>query len=148
MTDSSLKNKVEEHHSLTPPSLPQKRSKAPEAGWAERRYAKRQEVTTELNFQSESNFYMGFTADISAGGIFVVTWDTVPLGHHITLSFSLPGLKEQIKAEGVVRWVREHNPTDPDLWPGMGIQFDKIDPDAQKAIEHFIKTREPIFYDE
>ncbi len=131
----------------TPPALPQKRSEAPDAGWAEKRDFRRADVTTEVSFESETNFYVGFTADISAGGLFVVTWNTAKIGTSINLKFSLPDSDEEVVIEGVVRWVREHNPNDPDLWPGMGIQFENLNSDTRDVLQMFIEQREPLFYD-
>jgi uncharacterized protein (TIGR02266 family) len=134
--------------SIEPPPLPEKRSDSSFKKWVERRVMKRQEIKTELNFEDETNFYVGFTEDISVGGVFVVTWDIFPIGHHMILNFSLPGIKDPIRVEGVVRWVREHNTFDPDLWPGMGIQFKNLPGNLKDDIENFIKSRQPIFYED
>ena len=140
-------NDTNKSDKLDPPPLPQKRSEMPGTDWAEKRSTPRAEVTTEVSFESETNFYVGFTADISTGGLFVVTWNTVPIGTSITLNFTVPPSNREIKVDGIVRWVREHNPNDPDLWPGMGIQFEDLSPEQAKAIEAFVKEREPLFYD-
>ena len=132
---------------VVPPPLPQKRSLGPGAGWAERRAAPRHDVATEVSFESETNFYVGFTADVSAGGLFVVTWSTRPIGSHIRLTFTLPDGDREVAVDGVVRWVREHNARDPDLWPGMGIQFENLDPEVKDEIERFLAQREPLFYE-
>jgi len=132
---------------LSPPETPQKRSLGPNSPYLEKRTAKRSDITTEITFESETNFYVGFTADVSAGGLFVVTWNTVPIGSEISINFSLPDSKEIVKADGVVRWVREFNPSTPDLWPGMGVQFDNLPKETVKMIEEFISEREPLFYE-
>jgi uncharacterized protein (TIGR02266 family) len=90
---------------------------------------------------------MGFTSDVSAGGLFLVTWDTVPIGQHIHMKFTLPGSDQVVEIDGVVRWVRDYNPSVPDLWPGMGIQFESLSDEQKKRIENYIAAREPIFYD-
>jgi uncharacterized protein (TIGR02266 family) len=132
---------------VKPPPLPQKSSRGPAAGWAERRAAPRYEVATEVSFESETNFYVGFTADISAGGLFVVSWSAQPIGARVSLTFTLPDTAREVKVEGVVRWVREHNARDPDLWPGMGIQFEGLEPGIRQEIERFLARREPLFYE-
>jgi uncharacterized protein (TIGR02266 family) len=129
-----------------PPPLPQKRD-SEAAGWEEKRTAPRREVTAQVDFDSESNFYTGFTVDVSTGGLFVVTWSTLPIGTHVNLSFTLQGQKEIIVVEGEVRWVREHNPNSPDLWPGMGIRFVSVPEHAREAIDAFVEAREPLFWD-
>jgi uncharacterized protein (TIGR02266 family) len=132
---------------VVPPPLPQKRSIGPDAGWAERRSAPRYDVVTEVSFESETNFFVGFTADVSAGGLFVVTWSVVPIGSHIRLSFQLPETSRPLTVDGVVRWVREHNARDPDLWPGMGIRFENLGDEHRVEIERFVARREPLFYE-
>lgn len=135
--------RVENTGSKQPSDLPPKTDDNITLNWAERRQNKRIDITTKLTFQNESNFHMGFTTDISEGGVFVVTWDTVPVGSNIALNFSLPNLKEPIQADGTVRWRREHNPVDPDLWPGIGIQFKALNTKTSQSIHKFIKARTP-----
>lgn len=129
-----------------PPALPQKRPAA-DAAWEERRAAPRKEVITEVTLESDTNFYTGFTVDLSTGGLFIVTWDLLPIGTRVNLSFSLPRTREMIAVQGVVRWLRELNRNNPDLWPGMGIQFLEVPERAKASIEAFMKDREPIFYE-
>ena len=132
--------------SRPPPSVPQKQAIA-DAQWQEKRAAKRKEVITEVTFESETNFYTGFTVDISAGGLFVVTWDLVPIGTKINISLTLPNVEKPISVEGQVRWVREYKNTNPDLWPGMGIQFQGLSDSARAIIDTFIESREPLYYE-
>ena len=50
---------------------------------------------------------------------------------------------------GIVKFVRD--PMDmsaDDTVPGMGIQFEGLDPEARELILRFIRKRAPMFYDE
>jgi uncharacterized protein (TIGR02266 family) len=113
----------------------------------ERRGAPRIPVEAEVGFQSDTNFFMGFSEDVSLGGLFVATFDTRPLGSMMCVNFTLPG-GHLISADGVVRWVREYNETAPEISPGMGVQFEDLAGKDTEAIEGFIRQRPAIFFDD
>ena len=98
-----------------------------------------------VDFTSDNNFFNGFSANISDGGLFVATVNLLPLGTEVDLSFSLPS-GERIEAKGVVQWVREVNDQLPDAFPGMGVQFAALNPTAQSAISQFLVQRDPLFF--
>lgn len=99
----------------------------------------------ELSFNSEHNFYMGFTENISEGGVFVATFQLQDIGQQIRVALKLFG--REFLIGGMVRWVRPFNEMHPDIHPGMGIQFTEIAEDAKQAITQFCDQRSPLFYD-
>ncbi len=103
-------------------------------------------VEIEVNVFSDSNFYVGFTENLSGGGLFVATYAVRPLGSVIEMSVRLPGRDQPLILKGEVRWIREASASD--AWPGMGIQFDAISEEDRTAIVGFLATREPIFFAE
>jgi uncharacterized protein (TIGR02266 family) len=105
----------------------------------------RVQLKTNINLGSDSNFFTGFSTDISEGGIFVATVETVPQGTKVDLDFTLPGGRP-LKASGVVRWLREPNDHTPDLMPGMGVQFQDLQPEVASLISDFVRKREPLFF--
>jgi uncharacterized protein (TIGR02266 family) len=102
-------------------------------------------LQTNINLGSDSNFFTGFSTDISEGGIFVATVETVPRGTTVELDFTLPGGRP-LKARGVVRWLREPNNHTPDLMPGVGVQFQDLQPEVASMISDFVRKREPLFF--
>jgi len=114
---------------------------------SDRRRAPRHVLETQVGFSSESNFYAGFAEDISEGGLFVATWELKPLGSQIDVEFELPD-GHIVHACGVVRWLRDPRDDDPDTPPGMGIQFESLDPNDKEAIDMFLGIRSPLFYDD
>jgi uncharacterized protein (TIGR02266 family) len=102
-------------------------------------------LRTNIHLGSDSNFFTGFSADISTGGIFVATVETVPRGTPVDLDITLPGGRP-LRASGVVRWLREPNDHTPDLMPGMGVQFQELQPEVASLISDFVRKREPLFY--
>ena len=110
----------------------------------EARSSLRVDLSVDVSFESEHNFYTGFTQNISSGGLFVQTLDLKPVGTQLHIKFTLPELELPVEVESVVRWVREVG--DPYL-RGMGVQFLNLPPHAQQAIEQFIQRREALFFD-
>jgi uncharacterized protein (TIGR02266 family) len=128
------------------PDLPPLPQAPPDQG--PHRRAKRFPLKVEVTYGSEHNFYTGFIENLSSGGLFVATHEPVAVGESYEISFTVPGLGRTCAALCEVCWVREHNPTNPEMVPGMGLKFIRIDADARAAVELFIKHREPIFYED
>ncbi len=113
---------------------------------ADRRSQTRVFIDTEVSFESDSNFYTGFTEDLSDGGLFVATYNLRPVGTVIEMSFTLAD-GYVINTQGVVKWVRDLNEGS-DALPGVGIEFEQLEDPDKAAIDKFINRRDPIFYDE
>jgi uncharacterized protein (TIGR02266 family) len=116
----------------------------PESSNARRRFD-RLSAELEVGLLSDSNFYVGFTEDLSQGGLFVATYFTRPLGSAVELRVRLPDREEPLTVRGIVRWVRDDSPRS-DGYPGMGIQFDSLSERDQADIAAFLATRAPLFY--
>jgi uncharacterized protein (TIGR02266 family) len=112
---------------------------------AEARRPPRYRMQAVVDLSSESNFFSGFSTDISSGGLFVATVHAPPLGTLVDLQFTLPDGR-QIEVKGQVRWTREVNDQTPEIFPGVGIQFIELSPDARGAIDTFVAAREPMFF--
>ena len=117
---------------------------------SERRIRPRVRIDTEIDMTSQSNFFSGFTRDISTGGLFIATFDLQPLGTELDLRFTLPNSGE-VRARAVVRWLRGVARTNDEMksaddWPGIGVEFVEINEAGMKAIEDFMRHRDPIFY--
>ncbi len=135
------------------PAIPLARAKSPPAAapepdapvlLLERRSERRVTLNVGVGFHSENNFYTGFGGDVSEGGLFVATYDLLPIGAKVSLTFWLPDDVE-VTVEGEVAWIRHPQPDRP---PGMGIRFSHLSAEARSAIERFVRRREPLFHDE
>jgi uncharacterized protein (TIGR02266 family) len=133
---------AEEHVPAKLPSTP------PTAGerqsWSDTRRANRHTVEIEVGISSESNFYVGFTENLSAGGVFVATYALKPLGAQLEVVLAFPS-GDEMRVAGVVRWLREATP---DGWPGMGVQFESLSPADDVKIRKFLSLRDPLFYED
>jgi uncharacterized protein (TIGR02266 family) len=113
---------------------------------SDRRQSPRIRVELEVTFNSEHNFFLGLTENLSEGGLFIATHQTMPVGTRIDLKFKVPSMETPCDAKAIVRWVRHYSEDIVDT-PGMGVSFISIDPAVLAAIRSFLKARAPIFYD-
>ena len=110
----------------------------------DRRRLPRVELEVDIGVHSETNFYAGFSGDVSEGGIFVATYKPLPVGTKTTVSFVMPG-GHHVVTEGEVAWVRE---AAWDVTPGMGVTFTNLsDYDRQMIQWYASQQRQPIFFD-
>lgn len=109
-----------------------------------RRRFERKDINLDVSLYSDSNFYAGFTENLSVGGVFVATHNLLKVGEAIDVTITMPNDK-QVIAHGVVRWIREYNEAS-DTPPGMGIQFTQIE--GEGLIQSFLQARAPLFHDE
>lgn len=107
----------------------------------------RYRVELEVTLEGSHNFYMGFTENISEGGLFVATHRYKPIGSPIRLTLRLPAAAEPIEVLGEVRWVREANEAN-NVPPGMGVCFHEISEAGLHSINEYLKISEPLFFDD
>lgn len=113
----------------------------------EYRNTPRVELSVEIDIDTETNFYTGFTENISTGGIFVATHTPALVGSEVPISFKLPNTNYIVKTRGVVQWNRDFNKVYPDTHPGMGLRFLTLSLEDEEAINEYIKNvREPYFH--
>lgn len=126
--------------------LPHLQERRPTRETRENRATRRIELKTEIHMASASNFYTGFTGNISEGGVFVATYNLFPIGTVIALEFSLPDEGPPIAVQGQVRWTSDPTP-DGDGHVGLGLQFLDISERDRTRIERFVAQRETLFFD-
>jgi len=107
----------------------------------------REHVEANLGATTESNFYVGFSGEISQGGVFVATYNILPKGSSVRMLITLPG-NLSTEVNGHVRFVRDPMDMASDSEPGMGVAFDGLPAESRDLILRFIRKRPPMFYDE
>jgi uncharacterized protein (TIGR02266 family) len=119
---------------------------APQQAAEEKPVASRSGVEIEISFNSDHNFYTGVSEDISSGGVFIATHNSLPIGTQLDITILLPD-KSNFTVGGTVQWVREYSKLTADFAPGIGVQFDKLDQAATAKIKEFISQRSPVLYE-
>jgi uncharacterized protein (TIGR02266 family) len=110
----------------------------------ERRQNERVTLQVEIGLHSESNFFTGFTEDLSEGGLFIATYQVLPIGTRVRATFAIPG-GEELEVEATVVWVRRF--AGEGAGPGMGVRFENLSAENEQYIRRFMKHRAPLFHD-
>jgi uncharacterized protein (TIGR02266 family) len=109
----------------------------------ERRAARRIPIEVEIGLATETNFFTGFSEDLSDGGLFIATYQPLKVDTRLELTIRLPE-SEDIKAQGRVVWLREaldHAPA------GVGVALEGLSDGDHSRILEFVRVRAPLFYD-
>lgn len=118
-------------------------------GTSERRRACRIPVELTVFVHAANHFFQAETADVSQGGMFIVTDRAVLPGTRLVLDFALGGGSEEpLEVEAVVRWTRsedDHRRTGAPR--GIALAFDKLSAATTSRIEAYCKVREPLYFD-
>ncbi|MFH1132696.1 MAG: PilZ domain-containing protein [Pseudomonadota bacterium] len=128
----------------------QNRSKKGESeGGRDRRGDQRFPLRVRISYVGEErSSYGGIAENVSSGGLFVATLLPAQLGDFVELSFPVPGLNKECSVACRVRWIRAPDPKQPELAPGVGLEFHRLGPEARAAIELFIQHRDPSLLDD
>jgi len=106
----------------------------------ERRQHKRAPAKILIKYGNAEQFFTDYIQNISRGGIFVPTYNPLPRGTHVRISFSLPYWDRLIETEGiVVHSIRTdpHNATTP---AGMGIKFQAPCEEHLELIDKYVDS--------
>ncbi|HTU62211.1 MAG TPA: PilZ domain-containing protein, partial [Polyangiales bacterium] len=104
----------------------------------------REKLEANVGATTESNFFVGFSGEISEGGVFIATYTTLSVGAAVEVLVTLPG-NYQFTVPGEVRFVRD--PMDMDSEPGIGVGFESLSNEHRELILRFVRKRPPIFFD-
>jgi two-component system, chemotaxis family, chemotaxis protein CheY len=83
-----------------------------------------------VSYRFGNTIAAALTLNVSKGGLAIRTMSPLQQDSKIKARFRLPGAKNDIEAEARVAWT--------DRRIGMGLQFEKVDPAAQAAIDEFV----------
>ncbi|MBM4397793.1 MAG: TIGR02266 family protein [Deltaproteobacteria bacterium] len=116
-------------------------------GNQEQRQKGRADYDVQVDFESDDTFYVGFTRNISDGGLFIATERTLPVGLPVVVRFEVPTLPAPLTVLAEVRWVRTPAQANAESPAGMGVFFLDLPPEAAVAINRFIADRGAIFFE-
>lgn len=114
----------------------------------EARSNERTAVNVCVNVFSDHNFWSGLAMNMSEGGIFIATYDSIAIGTQLELHIILPFEEEPIITNAEVRWRREFSGPN-DAPPGLGLKFSDLDALALGKVRRFVAAiREPLLFEE
>jgi uncharacterized protein (TIGR02266 family) len=126
------------------PSSADRPSHADRPSNAERRRRGRRGGEFEVEFLDDTHLIAGLTQDISEGGVFVATYQTLALGTKVTLGLELPVGRVQVRGE--VRWARPEIEGS-DQRPGFGVAFTELTAEALAALRQFCLSHPAHYYE-
>lgn len=95
-----------------------------------RRLSPRVVLGIPIAYRFGSTIAAALTLNLSRGGIAIRTTSPLDRNVSVRLRFRLPGSKRDIDLDARVAWT--------DQRVGMGLQFDRVEPDDQLAIDEFV----------
>ncbi len=116
-------------------------------GTGNRRYTRRP-LETEIDFGGDSQFFTGFTKNISAGGLFVATHEELEMGSVIRIKFGITTLGREFDLAAEVRWHRPYRDDQPTVSAGYGVCFVNISEEDQAVLNEYLQTAETLFFDD
>ena len=116
----------------------------------ERRLSARIPVELTVFVHAADAFFQAETADISTGGMFLVTERALPIGTRVVLDFGLSGNASdgEMEVHAVVCWARseiEHARSGAPR--GLAMEFVDVSAEAAERLEAYCKVREPLYFD-
>jgi len=112
---------------------------------AEQRTAPRVAMQASVSVHSETNFFTGFTENVSEGGVFIVSLCPPEVGSELDVDIAV-GDTESRRFRGRVAWIRSDENGQPS---GCGVQFIDVTPEQAEALDRMVSSadRDPLFYD-
>jgi uncharacterized protein (TIGR02266 family) len=83
-----------------------------------------------VNYRFGNTIAAALTLNLSKGGVAIRTMSPLQSGSKVRVRFRLPGSKKDIEAECRIAWS--------DRRIGMGLQFEKVEPGDQAAVDEFV----------
>jgi uncharacterized protein (TIGR02266 family) len=114
----------------------------------DRRATRRLPIEIDVTIEGAAHRFTAPTQDISVGGLFLLTFRTIPVDTHVMLAFTLPN-GAKLEVLGVVKWGRVMHGDDGEAQvaqlPGLGIAFFCLEPEARATLERFCTVREALY---
>jgi len=99
-------------------------------------------LSAKVGIEHGNHFFTGFTGNVSRGGLFVSTSNTLPLNARVEVFFEMPD-GHSISAPADVCWQRPAEQAAIEGLPaGLGLRFASLSHDDEIALERFIASQE------
>ena len=108
----------------------------------EKRLGQRLPIEIDVDVEGAAYRFRAATANLSPGGMFVLTPHPIPVGTHVMLTFALPS-GQKLEVLGVVQWRRDRH--EEESQPGIGLGFFCLDPEPKAVLHRFCEVRAPLY---
>jgi Tfp pilus assembly protein PilZ len=108
----------------------------PSATPDDRRRHSRRAVEAHITASSQTNFYCGWTENLSEGGVFVSMTPCPAIGELVHLSVRV-GAEPPVTVIGEVRWLRQDDSGEA---TGCGLQFVMLEPRAADLLQGLLSA--------
>lgn len=105
-----------------------------------RKHPRLSPLIIRTQFQCDEGSSEGYLLNLSAGGAFLATNETLPLGGKVRLEIYLPWKIGTIRAESTVVWRSDMLfDTGQEMPPGVGLQFENLGAQDEGKLEAFME---------
>ena len=103
-------------------------------------------LRVRLNYPDVKTFVCRYAPNISAGGLFIQSRSPQAVGTSLHFELMLKEGTRLLAGEGVVVWIKAHDPEQPKRPHGMGIRFTSLDGASRAMLERILahKARDHI----
>jgi hypothetical protein len=101
-------------------------------------------LAVEVAVWGENTFFSGFDGTLAAGGLFVASLETLPVGHGLDLEIQLEG--HTLRCRGRVVFQRSDSLANPACSPGAGFVLTGLGAEDERVIAAFLQKRAPMFW--
>lgn len=110
-----------------------------------RRRFKRLPLDIAIKFRvlGDQAVHHGKILNISAVGMLVFASKSLPLGEILEVTMSLPPIMHEVTVKTKVVWLVQKE-IQPQIYPGMGLEFYLLDPHMQEKIVEFVERNLPL----
>ncbi len=107
----------------------------------------RRQFDIQIGVASDHRFFIGLSANISAGGLFIATDEHLKKGDRLDVKFSIPGSTHVFQKPAVVCWTRPFGDDGERNRAGAGVKLEDLSEDEARILNAFLNVSDPIFFD-
>ncbi|MBI3180783.1 MAG: PilZ domain-containing protein [Myxococcales bacterium] len=105
-----------------------------------RRHSRVRAKAVAAHLQTDRGSTSCYVDNISEGGLFIRTSEVLPSGMAVSLTLVRPGMKKGLRLTGrVVNAFTPDEAMERGLSPGMGVQFDPLEPDCTERLLNLMR---------
>ncbi len=103
----------------------------------------------QVGIATRHRLFVGLTANISSGGLFVATDETLVRGDQLEVRFRIPGSDHVFQKQAEVAWTRplDESLSDAMQQSGAGVRLLDLTDEEKRMLNAFIEVHDPIFFD-